>query len=408
MNQTRNNDQVNLSDLLLSHDKPGIETLPDLLSAIRRHLGMDVAFISEFTGGKRIFRHVDPPGPDNPIQPDTGDPLEETYCQRIVDGRLPQLITDAAKNPEAASLPVTHALPVGAHLGVPVRLADGTLYGTFCCFGYRADPTLRERDLGMLHVFADVAGKLIDWERAAALRNRKIEERIRGVLDGNSLSIVYQPIYDTARDTVAGFEALSRFSDGPARTPDVWFGEANAIGLGEALEEKAMLLALEGLPRLPGKAYLSVNVSPDHVLSGSTERLLKHVPLDRIVLELTEHVPVEHYQELVDALRPMRERGLRLAVDDAGAGFASFRHILHLAPERIKLDMSITRNIDSDRSRRALAAALIRFSEETGSRIVAEGVETEAELDALQRLGVVDIQGYLLGRAVALEDAALL
>lgn len=402
---------MNLSDLLLSPHKAGSETLPDLVSAIRRHLGLDVAFISEFTGGKRVFRHVDPPAPDNPVQAGKGDPLEETYCQRIVDGRLPELIIDAAQNPEAASLPVTHAVPVGAHLGVPIRLADGSIYGTFCCFGYHPDPTLRERDLGVLHVFADVAGKLIDWERTAAIRHRQIEERIRAVLEGNSLSVLYQPIFDTKNDSVIGFEALSRFSDGSGveglgRPPDVWFGEANSIGLGEQLEEKAMSLALEGLPRLPDNTYLSLNVSPEHVLSGSAARMLKNMPLERIVLELTEHVPIDHYQTLLDALRPMRQRGLRLAVDDAGAGFASFRHILNLAPDRIKLDMSITRNIDSDRSRRALAAALIRFSEETGSRIVAEGVETEEELDTLQSLGVMDIQGHLLGRALALEDAA--
>ncbi|HEY0844832.1 MAG TPA: EAL domain-containing protein [Noviherbaspirillum sp.] len=399
---------MELSDLILSRSKPGSETLPDLLSAIRRHLGLDVAFISEFVDGKRVFRHVDPATPDNPVQVGAGDPLEESYCQRIVDGRLPGLIPDARKNPEAASLPVTHAVPVGAHLGVPVRLADGSIYGTFCCFSRKPDESLRERDLNMLHVFADVAAKLIEWERAAALRNRQIEKRIRSVLDGNSLSIMYQPIYDTSSRTVTGFEALSRFSDGPARSPDIWFGEANAVGLGEQLEEKAIALALEGLPHLPQNAYLSINISPEHVLNGSPERLLAKVPLERIVLELTEHVAVAHYQELLARLRPMRDRGMRIAVDDAGAGFASFRHILHLAPDRIKLDMSITRNIDNDRSRRALAAALIRFSEETGSRIVAEGVETQAELEALQRLGVVDIQGYLLGRALSLRDAAVL
>lgn len=397
--------QVNLSDLITHPGKPGSETLPDLLKAIRQYLEMDIAFIAEFTDGQRVFRHVDPPGPDNPVQCGAGNPLEETYCQRVVDGRLPALMHDAAQNPEAAALPVTHALPVGAHLSVPIRLSDGTVYGTFCCFSYAPDPSLRERDVKMLHVFAAVAAKLLEWEREAATRNRHIEERIRSVLDGNGLSIVYQPIFDTVKGKLAGFEALSRFSGGDARTPDIWFGEANAIGLGKQLEEKAIGLALEGLDHLPDNTYLSVNVSPEHLKGDGILPMLGAMPLDRIVLELTEHVAVEHYTELMESLRPLRERGMRLAVDDAGAGFASFRHILNLAPDRIKLDISITRNIDSDKSRRALAAAFIRFSEETGSRIVAEGVETEAELDALQDLGVSDIQGFLLGRAMALPDA---
>lgn len=398
---------MNLSELILSPGKPGSETLPDLLSAIRQHLGMDVAFIAEFTGGKRVFRQVDPPTPDNPVQPGAGDPLEETFCQRVADGRLPELMRDAKQNPVAAALPITHALPVGAHLSVPIRLSDGGVYGTFCCFSYAPDPDLRERDLSMLRVFADVAAKLIEWERRSAARKREIEQRIRTVLDDNGLSIVYQPIYDTMHHTLTGFEALSRFSFGNLkRTPDIWFGEANAVGLGKALEEKAVMLALEGLAQLPGSAYLSVNMSPDHVLNDGIAELLRGMPLDRIVLELTEHAEVEHYKELAEQLRPLRERGLRVAIDDAGAGFASFRHILNLAPDRIKLDMSITRDIDSDKSRRALAAAFMRFAEETGSKLVAEGVETEAELDTLQGLGVVDIQGNLLGHPLSLPDAA--
>lgn len=398
---------MNLSELILSSGRPGSEALPDLLAAIRQHLGMDVAFIAEFTGGKRVFRQVDPPTPDNPVQPGAGDPLEESFCQRVVDGRLPELMQDARQNPVAAALPVTHALPVGAHLSVPIRLSNGDVYGTFCCFSYTPDPDLRERDLNMLRVFADVAGKLIEWERRAAARRREIEHRVRAVLEDSGLSIVYQPIYDTTRHALTGFEALSRFSFGNLkRTPDVWFGEANAVGLGKALEEKAMMLALEGLSQLPESAYVSVNMSPDHVLNDGITELLRGMPLDRIVLELTEHAEVEHYSELADQLRPLRDRGLRVAVDDAGAGFASFRHILNLAPDRIKLDMSITRNIDTDKSRRALAAAFMRFAEETGSKLVAEGVETEAELDTLQGLGVVDIQGNLLGRPVSLREAA--
>lgn len=400
---------MSLSELILSStSKPNREALPGLLNAIRQHLGMDVAFIAEFTEGKRVFRHVDPPTPENPVQPGAGDPLEDSYCQRVVDGRLPELLRDTSQNPVAAAMPVTHAVPVGAHISVPIRLADGSVYGTFCCFSFVPDPDLRERDLKMLRVFAEVAGKLIEWERTTAHHHQQIEERIRAVLEGNSLTVLYQPIYDAIQRKVVGFEALSRFSEGPARAPDIWFGEANAVGLGGQLEEKAIMLALQALSQLPNNTFLSVNISPEHVFGGSITKLLNNVPLDRIVLEITEHAAVEHYQELTNELRPLRDRGMRIAVDDAGAGFASFRHILNLAPDRIKLDMSITRNIDSDKSRRALAAAFIRFSEETGSKIVAEGVETEAELDTLRRLGVVNIQGNLLGCAVPLPDAAQL
>jgi EAL domain-containing protein (putative c-di-GMP-specific phosphodiesterase class I) len=127
--------------------------------------------------------------------------------------------------------------------------------------------------------------------------------------------------------------------------------------------------------------------------------------LSRVVLEITEHTTVEDYAKLHEVLRPLRERGMRLSIDDAGAGYSSFRHILRLRPDFIKLDISLTRDIDSDRGRRALAAALIGFARETGAELIAEGVETESELATLRKLGVHKAQGYLLGRPAPFETA---
>jgi EAL domain-containing protein (putative c-di-GMP-specific phosphodiesterase class I) len=401
--------QLSLSELLLegvtSESKPYQDSLLQMLAAIRRHLKMDVAFISEFSDGKRVFRQVDPQTADNPVQPGAGDPLEASFCQRVVDGRLPELIPDARLNPVAAALPPTHALPVGAHLSVPIRMQDGSVYGTFCCFSRAADNSLDERDLNMMRVFADVAGELIERERMQARRREEITLRLRPALEDDGLAIVYQPIYDLVQHKVVGFEALSRFVKGPERSPDVWFSEANEIGLGGRLEAHAVRMSLEGLRDLPADIYVSVNMSPEHILEGTMDQFFQGKALHRVMLEITEHAVVEHYDELVRKIRPYRDRGLKVAVDDAGAGYSSFRHILHLMPDRIKLDMSLTRNIDGDTSRRALAAAFARFSEETGSAIVAEGVETAAEMHTLQALGVTRIQGFYIGRPVALPAA---
>ena len=401
--------QLSLSELLLegvtSENKPYQTSLLQMLAAIRRHLKMDVAFISEFSDGKRVFRQVDPQTADNPVQPGAGDPLEASFCQRVVDGRLPELIPDARLNPVAAALPPTHALPVGAHLSVPIRMQDGSVYGTFCCFSRKADNSLDERDLNMMRVFADVAGELIERERMQARRREEITLRLRPALEDDGLAIVYQPIYDLVQHKVVGFEALSRFVKGPERSPDVWFSEANEIGLGGRLEAQAVRMSLEGLRDLPADIYVSVNMSPEHILEGTMDQFFRGKALHRVMLEITEHAVVEHYDELVQKIRPYRDRGLKVAVDDAGAGYSSFRHILHLMPDRIKLDMSLTRNIDGDTSRRALAAAFARFSEETGSAIVAEGVETAAEMHTLQALGVTRIQGFYIGRPVALPAA---
>ncbi len=163
--------------------------------------------------------------------------------------------------------------------------------------------------------------------------------------------------------------------------------------------------ALEALASLPKDILLTVNFSPATIMAPAFAELFNTLPLERVVLEVTEHAAVANYIELAARLHPFRNRGLRLAVDDAGAGHSSFRHVLDLRPDTIKLDMSLTRNIDRDHGRQALAGALAMFGRAMGSQIVAEGVETEAELDALRRVGVTKVQGYLTGRPMPLEDA---
>ena len=381
------------------------QLLPDFLRAVRSHLGMDVAFLSEFTDGQRVFRHVDSSLENQPVKVGGADPLEASYCQRVVDGRLPELIQDATAVPAAMELPVTRALPVGAHLSVPIKLKDGSVYGTFCCFSFTPDLSLNQRDLGMMRVFADLAADVIERNLEKGKQRDEKAKRIQSVISGDGLSIVYQPIINVAQDKVVGFESLTRFSATPLRGPDVWFNEAASVGMGAQLEMRAVELAMAALDSLPQDVYLSFNVSPEALINGDLRRVLEGMPLERLVLEITEHATIDEYSELTNALAPLRTRGLRLAVDDAGAGFASFRHILRLQPDIIKLDMSLTRDIDTDAARRALASALIRFAHETGSKIVAEGVETASELRVLRSLGVNKAQGYFLGRPAPLANA---
>lgn len=401
-------EKITLSKLLAPESQPPgslDQLLPGLLRAIRLHLGMDVAFLSEFTNGQRVFRYVDGSAKNQKVKVGNSDPREATYCQLVVDGRLPELIQDAATIPAALELPVTKALPVGAHLSVPIRLKDGRVYGTFCCFSFEPDYTLTQRDLSMLRVFADLSADALERDLNAAQERTDKINRIQSALDGDGLAIVYQPIIHVAQNNVAGFESLTRFTILPTRSPDVWFNEAASVGLGPQLEMKAIRLAMTAIDSLPLNVYLSFNVSPEAVTNGEVQRVLEGMPLERIVLEITEHATIAEYADLTNTLAPLRSRGLRVAVDDAGAGYASFRHILRLQPNIIKLDMSLTRDIDSDSARRALAAALIGFAHATGSQIVAEGVETAAELEVLRSLGVNKAQGYLFGRPTPLSIA---
>lgn len=370
----------------------------DALHSLRMALGMEVAFISEFRDGQRVIQCVDADASFVARLEGAAHPLEESYCQRIVDGRLPELMPDTAQFPEAFCLPVTAELSIGTYLGVPIRIGEGRVHGTFCCFGSQPNARLDQRDLKMMNLFADFVGKMLDRQAAAERARQAVLERLRRVLDERRFHIVYQPIVNVALHETVGYEALTRFTAEPARSPDQWFNEASEVGLQEELELAVIREALAGLAHFPAETYLSLNVSPETILKGRVGTALAGYPLQRLVLEVTEHASVSDYAQIAELLAPLRREGLGLAVDDAGAGFASFRHILKLKPDVIKLDVSLIRRIDQDRGRRALAAALVRFAEESGSKVVAEGVETEAELAVLRELKVNKAQGYLLGR----------
>ncbi len=377
---------------------PHHEQIQQVLHAVREALGMEVAFVSEFLQQRRWFHYVDTEAIFQPIAPGDSDPLDHSYCQRVVDGRLPGCMPDARQWPEAQPLPATHELPVGAHLSVPIRFADGEVFGTFCCFSRQARPSLGERELRFMQSFAALTGRLLENDVHAARDRQATRQRLQAVLDRQAYQVHYQPIVHMADQQVVGFEALTRFTAVPSQSPDVWFREAQACGLHAPLELAVMVQALQALPQLPPHAYLSLNVSPLTLARADPIAWLAQQPVARLVLEVTEHDPIADYDSLCAALAPLRAAGLRLAVDDAGAGYASFRHILRLKPDILKLDASLIQRIDTDRDSHALAAALVRFAEETGIRVVAEGVETDAQLQVLQGLRVNKLQGYLMGR----------
>ena len=341
-------------------------------------------------------------------------PLDETYCQRVVQGRLPNLIRDARNEERVRDLALTQKAGIGAYAGMPIILPGGDLYGTLCCLSPRAEPALGERDVRLLRILAGTLGEELEREQRGTALEREQRERISRLLGGEMLTVVLQPIVELAGGRVVAAEALSRFPAEPRRSPAAWFAEAAAVGLGMELELVAIRAALAHLDALPAGVRLSLNVSPAVLLAPELVGALAAVRGERLALELTEHAPVEDYRALEVALDAYRSRGVQLMIDDAGAGFASLRHVVGLRPDSIKLDLSLTRDIDSDPVRRALAASLVAFAREIGATMVAEGIETRAELEAVRALGVTHAQGFYLARPgpgpvpgwVALGDAA--
>lgn len=246
--------------------------------------------------------------------------------------------------------------------------------------------------------------RLLPPPAAEAHLRQQTREQINSAVDDGMILTAFQPIHDLAKGAVHGVEALARFPRSDGRSPEHWFTEAASVGLGEKLEFAALAAALRRSAKLPGDLYVSFNVSPQTCLDARLPTLIRRsgLPLGRIVLELTERLAVADYAQLRTALEPLRRDGVRLAVDDAGSGFASMRHILQLSPDIIKLDRILIAGIDTDPGLRALAAAMTGFARQIGAQIVAEGIETLAELRTVTQLGMTSAQGYLLGHPTLL------
>jgi len=259
-------------------------------------------------------------------------------------------------------------------------------------------------------VLASAAAVIVEPEVREWERRTEIEGRLDPVVADGGPVVLLQPVVDLATGARMGAEALSRFPAEWGRTPDVVFAEAHSIGLGHALELQALERAAEHLDRVDG--YIAVNASPATVLTPECTELLGRLPLDRVVLELTEHDAVEDYVRLSAVLAPLRAAGLRLAIDDVGAGFSSLRHIVVTSPDVIKLDRSIAAGVATDQVLAALVGSLSTFAHGSGATVVAEGVETADDAAALRTLGVDHGQGWYFGRpgppeALAVPAAAL-
>jgi EAL domain-containing protein (putative c-di-GMP-specific phosphodiesterase class I) len=221
---------------------------------------------------------------------------------------------------------------------------------------------------------------------------------VRAVIDaGETLEMHLQPIVELNKPlaTPTGYEALARFQTSPYESPTVWLERAASAGMQLELELSCVRSALAHLPNIPDSAYLAVNVSPETLVCDDFARLVAEVDAGRIVVEVTEHQVVREYDLLLTAIGDLRKRGVRLAVDDTGAGFASFRHVVELCPEIIKLDIHLIRRISTDHSRAALVRSLVSFAADVGATLVAEGIETQDDLLTLRDAQVPLGQGNL-------------
>jgi PAS domain S-box-containing protein len=236
--------------------------------------------------------------------------------------------------------------------------------------------------------------------REAERRREAAQRRIEAAIAQRAFRPVFQPIIELSTRRTVGFEALTRFDDGSR--PDETFAAALDCGLGIELETVTLEAALRSGRLLPAGAWLSLNVSPSLVADGT---MLGRVLASRsrtVVLEITEHEAIPEYGPLRDAVLRLGP-DVRLAVDDAGAGVANFNHLVELRPDFLKIDIGLVRGVHEDVGRQAVVAGLVHFAASAGCQVIAEGIETDAELAMVTNLGVTLGQGYLLARPAAAE-----
>jgi EAL domain-containing protein (putative c-di-GMP-specific phosphodiesterase class I) len=232
-------------------------------------------------------------------------------------------------------------------------------------------------------------------------RRERVRERMQHLIDGNGLDVAFQPIVDLASGQVVGAEALARFKtpDGTAIPTERCFLDAHAVDLGVELEMAVIRLALGCQARLPEGRYLALNVSPAVLEHDDLAfEIAGAMPGRPLVVEITEHQPVEDYVALSVSLDRLRALGVRIAVDDVGSGFASFRHVTRVNPDILKLDRTLVCGIDDDPVRQSLASAIVAFAADVGAVVVSEGIESESELCCLKGLSVGCGQGFYLAR----------
>jgi EAL domain-containing protein (putative c-di-GMP-specific phosphodiesterase class I)/CheY-like chemotaxis protein len=288
----------------------------------------------------------------------------------------------------AGNLPTAMAI-------IPLRTSTAMLGAIVVCTEAIDGVTFLARRLPVLESFGAVASALLAPGILARQRRGHVRSELEDVLARTAFGPVFQPIIDLASGRTVGHEALTRFADGTR--PDRRFADADAVGLGLELEEACLTAAIAASRDLPGSGWLSLNVSPDFLLERHRLGDCLRGAVRPSVLEVTEHVAIADYGAFRDAVTSISSN-VRVSVDDAGAGFASFRHILELHPDFVKLDIALVRDIDHDDIRQALVAGIVYFALKSGCQLIAEGIETAGERDQLRALGVDLGQGYLLGR----------
>ena len=300
-----------------------------------------------------------------------------------------------------------HRVTIGASIGIAI--GDP---GRGC-----ADSMIRNADLALYAAKANGRGCHAFFEpsmHSEATDRQRLESDLRGALERDELSVVFQPLVRAASENVCGFEALVRWEH-PARgmtSPEKFIAIAEECGLIGEIGAFVLDRAIEEATKWPQDVRVAVNLSPvqfndPRIVDIVANALERHeMRADRLELEITEGVFLAESRETDETFMRLKELGVRLALDDFGTGYSSLGYLKTAPFDKIKIDQSFVRGLRQPGDRNhAIVRAIVTLAESLGMDTTAEGIETHDTLEAIRALGVSQIQGYIFGKPLAAAEA---
>ena len=373
------------------------ESVQRILNTAREQLEMDLVWLSRFVNGRHIFEAFAGDPARFRLSLDSDVALADSYCIRVLDGRLPSVLPDTAADERTANMSVTSQFQLGAYVGVPVFVRRGELFGMLCAVSRGPEPSLRHRDAKLLRMLAGLLSEPLTASLAHNVQSSAFVRNATSMLDAGGMTVDLQPIIDLGSDEVVSLEALARFAHYPYSV-EGWFAQAHEAGCGPEMEIDAVVNAHRLLDQVPHRVTLAVNASPDVACSEALLEVVTGIDPGRVVVEITEHRRASEPSMFAWAIRRLKSHGVQVAIDDAGTGYSDLRQILELQPDIVKLDRALIDGVDTDPVKMALVQALVAFGRDTGIQLVAEGVSSLSIRDAVRELKVDCGQGYALGR----------
>jgi len=382
-----------------------------ILVLAREHLGMEVAYIGQVADERQHVFAASAGAATPEVRAGASYALDQTYCSRMITGEIPQYIPDTALNPVTQALPATAGAGIGAYIGVPIELADGSLYGTLCAVSSTPKALMSSQDVDFMRLLAGVAAWELDRSHAADSERLQAAEELRRAIESGEVTLYYQPQMELSSGRIRSVEALARWikPDGSITPPDSFIPLATATGLDGLLTERVVEIAVAqaarwALDQTPLR--VAVNVPAGVLLADGFARMVGDT-LDRhglspvwLELELTESDVMRDAARAVPVLRTLNAMGIQLAIDDFGTGYSSLSYLRELEVDTVKVDKSFVIPLGRPGADLNLVKAMIDLAHNLGLEVVAEGVEDADTARLLRDLGCEVIQGYWLSRPV--------